>query len=47
MKKVSHMKKWNKGTVQVHVEPPLIPLIKVRTMKNQIKISLILNCVGI
>ena len=28
MKNVPHNKKWNMGTVQVHVEPPLIPLIK-------------------
>ena len=27
-KQVSHKNKWNTGTVQVHVGPPLIPLIK-------------------
>ena len=27
MKNVSHKKKWNAGTVQVHMEPPPIPLI--------------------
>ena len=28
MKNVSHTKNWNAGTVQVHVEPPSITLIK-------------------
>ena len=28
MNHISHKKYWNLGTVQVHVEPPLIPLIK-------------------
>ena len=27
-KSVSHKKKWNAGTVQVHVDTPMIPLIK-------------------
>ena len=27
MKKFSHKKKWNVGTVQVHVEPHPIPII--------------------
>ena len=30
MKKVLHKNKWNTGTVQVHVEPPSIPLIKIK-----------------
>ena len=30
MKNVFHKKKWNAGIVQVHVDPPLIPLIKSR-----------------
>ena len=30
MKKVSHNKKLNTKTVQVHVDPPLITLIKVK-----------------
>ena len=29
MKNVSHKKKWNVGLVQVHMEPPPIPLIKI------------------
>ena len=29
MMNVSHKKKWYSGTTQVHVEPPLIPLIKI------------------
>ena len=28
MKKVLHKKNWNMGTVQVHMELPIIPLIK-------------------
>ena len=28
MKKIYHYKKWNAGLVQLHVEPPHIPLIK-------------------
>ena len=29
MSKISHRKKWNVGVVEQHVEPPLIPLIKI------------------
>ena len=29
MKNISHKKKWNAGTVQVHVDPPSIPIIKI------------------
>ena len=28
MKNISHKNKWNTGTLQVHVEPSLVPLIK-------------------
>ena len=30
MNNVSHKKSWNLGMAQVHVEPPTIPLIKVK-----------------
>ena len=30
MNNVSHKKKWNTETVKVHVEPSLIPLIKIK-----------------
>ena len=30
MQNVSHNNKWNAGTVKVHVDPPPIPLIKVK-----------------
>ena len=33
-KNVSHKKKWNTGTVQVHVEIPPIPLIKSKNSKQ-------------
>ena len=36
MNKVSHKNKWNSVTVQVHVEPPLIQLIK---SKNDEKLN--------
>ena len=26
---VSHYKSWNTGAVQIHVDPPPIPLIKI------------------
>ena len=29
MKNVFHKKKWNSGTVQVHVDPHPVPLIKI------------------
>ena len=29
-KNVFHKKNWNQGAVQVHVEPPPIPLIKIK-----------------
>ena len=31
IKNVLHKKKWNAGTVQVHVEPPPISLIKSKS----------------
>ena len=44
MRIVSHKRKWNWGTVQVHVEPPLIPLIKInndeKLDKDFVKIEL-------
>ena len=30
MKSISHKNKWNMGTLQVYVEPPPIPLIKIK-----------------
>ena len=30
IKNVSHKKRWNTGTVQVHAEPHPIPLIKIK-----------------
>ena len=30
MNKLSHMNKWNAETLKVHVEPTLIPLIKIK-----------------
>ena len=30
MRNVSHKNKWNTGVVQLHMEPPPIPLIKVK-----------------
>ena len=29
MKNISHQKTWNSGLVQVYVDPPPIPLIKI------------------
>ena len=44
MKNIFHKKKWNVGTVQVHVDPPLIPLIKSKNNekldKDCVKIKL-------
>ena len=41
---VSHKKRWNTGTVQVHAEPPPIPLIKIKngdkSDKDFVKIKL-------
>ena len=34
MKKVSHRKIFNTGTVQVHVDPPPIPLIKCKNYEK-------------
>ena len=34
MNTVSHRKKWNTGTVQVHVKPTLIPLIKSKNYEK-------------
>ena len=34
MKNISHKNKWNEGTVQVHVDPPPIPLIKIDIVRN-------------
>ena len=34
MKNVSHKNKWNAGTVQVHMDPLLIPLIKSKNNKK-------------
>ena len=31
MKNVSHKKKWNMGTVRVHMQPPTIILIKIKS----------------
>ena len=31
MKNVSHKKNWNLGTIQVHVDPPPVPLVKRNT----------------
>ena len=44
MRKNFHKKKWNTGVVQVHVEPPLTPLIKskpdVKSDKDFVKLKL-------
>ena len=44
MKSVFHKKKWNSDTVQVHVYPPLIPIIKSKngdkSDKHCVKIKL-------
>ena len=44
MKNVSHDKSWNLGMTQVHVKPPLIPLIKgtydVKSDKYFVKLGL-------
>ena len=34
MKNVSHKKIWRTSAVQINVDPPLINLIKVQTMRN-------------
>ena len=44
MKKFFHKKKWNAGFVQVHVDPPLVNLIKIKhndkSDKDFVKIKL-------
>ena len=44
MDNISHKKKWNTGTLQVHVEPPVIPLINSKnddkSYKDFVKIKL-------
>ena len=47
MKNVSHKNQWNTGTVQVHVEPPPIPLIKSNNDDKSDKYFIKFNCVGI
>ena len=37
MKNVSHKKSWNVGAVQVHVDPPTTPLIKIKHDDNSDK----------
>ena len=37
MMNVSHKKKWNVGTVQVHLDPTPIPLIKIKNNEKQDK----------
>ena len=46
MKNISHEKKWNAVKAQVHVDPPLIPVLKCKTRRNQINIVFKLDCVG-
>ena len=36
MKNILHKKIWSTGAVQIHVDPPLIPLIKI---KNDMKLG--------
>ena len=47
MKNVSHKKKWNAGTVQVHMDTPPIPLIKSKNGDKSDKAFFTLNFVGI
>ena len=37
MKNVSHNQKYNLGTVEVHLDPPLIPLTKIKNNENSDK----------
>ena len=34
MKNVSHNNKWNAGVAQLHVKPPLTPLIKINHVRR-------------
>ena len=40
MKNVSHKNKWISGTVQVHVKPPLILLLKINNNEKPDKYSI-------
>ena len=46
-KKVSHKKIFRTGTVKIHVDPPLIPLLKVRIIQKQKKMVSKLKHLGI
>ena len=37
MNNVSHKRIWSAGAVQIHVKPPLIPLIKINNDKKAVK----------
>ena len=37
MKNILYKKKWNTGTLQVHVEPPPTPLIKINNYEKSEK----------
>ena len=43
MNNVSHNNKWNKGEVQIHVDPPRIPLIKIKNYDKSDKYFVILK----
>ena len=45
MQNVCHKNKWNAGLVHLHVEPPPIPLIKIKHDDKMILLKW--NCVGI
>ena len=47
MKNISHRRSWRSGTVQIHVDPPPTPLIKIKldlkTEEYYVKIKLCRN----
>ena len=47
MKNVMYKKIWRNGAVQLHVEPPPIPLIIIKYYAKSEKDCIKLNCVGI
>ena len=47
MKNISYHKNLNQNAVQVYVEPPPIPLIKINNGEILDKYCVKLNCVGI
>ena len=47
MKNFLHKKIWRTGKVQIHLESPLITLIKIKNDAKSDRDSVKLNCVGI